>query len=217
VPADPTPVPSGETDLQAALAAATQAEERAAVARARATTLRQHAESVRVDTEDPVTGRRSRLAPALTTLAVLTLCALLAASGYLLWQHRQADQQRQLSAEYAAAARQGVVNLMSLNFNSAKEDVQRVLDNATGKFKENFDAESGFLVKALQESEVVTEVTVNQVAVESKSDDSAVVLVSSESQATNSKNQRQQPQFFRIAVALARDGGQVKVAQVDFL
>lgn len=163
----------------------------------------------------PRLGRRASLA-VMTAVAVL-VCALLGASGYMLWRNGAADQQRQRSAEYAAAAKQAVVNLMSLDFHSAEDDVQRVIDNSTGKFKRDFESQSGFLVEALQKSRVVTEVIVNHVAVESMTADSAVVLVSSRSQAGNSADERRQPQFFRVAVTLARDDGQLKISQVDLL
>jgi Mce-associated membrane protein len=154
---------------------------------------------------------------AVVTAVAVLVCALLGASGYMLWQQRAADQQRQRSAEYAAAAKQAVVTLMSLNFHNSEDDVQRVIDNSTGKFKRDFESQSAFLVEALQKSRVVTEVTVNHVAVESMSADSAVVLVSSRSQASNSEDERKQPQFFRVAVTLARDAGQLKISQVDML
>ena len=111
------------------------------------------------------------------TLAILCTVSLLAVSGSMIWSHRQAEKLLQQNAEYAAAARQSVVTLMSLDFNQAQEDVQRIIDTSTGEFKEDFEKQAADFVTVAQDSEVVTEVTVNSTAVETMTDDSAVVLV----------------------------------------
>lgn len=161
--------------------------------------------------------RRIGVRPLAVSAAVVLLCALLGLSGFMAWQLRAANQLHAREAEAAAVARQGVVNIMSLDFTNAEGDVQRVIDSATGKFKEDFESESKFLIEALEKSKVITEVTVNAVAVDSLNDDTAVVLVSAKSQASNAEDQRQDPQQFRVAVTLARDSGALKMSQVDFL
>ena len=112
--------------------------------------------------------------------------------------HRQqaADQQRR--AEYSAAARQSVVTLMSLDFNKAKDDVQRIIDNSTGGFRDDFKKQADDFITVTQESKVITEVTVNATAVESMTDDTAVVLVSATSSVTNSAGAKQEPRSWRL-------------------
>lgn len=212
-----------EAEAEAALA-----EARAKAARARADHLRRQvhaqtestpapeAEPAHIDEATP-TGRRSVRRLVAAGAAVVVLFALLGLSGFMAWKGHGAEQLRQSEAEAAAVARQGVVNIMSLDFTNAQGDVQRVLDSATGKFRDDFQSESEFLIKALEESKVVTEVTVNGVAVESVSDDAAVVLVAAQSKASNATDPRQDPQQFRVAVTLARDSGALKMSQVDFL
>ena len=131
--------------------------------------------------------------------------------------HRQqaADQQRR--AEYSAAARQSVVTLMSLDFNKAKDDVQRIIDNSTGGFKDDFKKQAEDFIAVAQESKVITEVTVNATAIESMTDDSAVVLVSATSRVTNSAGAKQEPRSWRLAVDLKHDGGQIKMSKVEFV
>jgi Mce-associated membrane protein len=170
-----------------------------------------------VPTVKPRGPRRFRGRRVAVGAAAVLLCALLGLSGFMAWKDHGADQTRQREAEAAAVARQGVVNIMSLDFTNAQGDIQRVLDSATGKFKEDFESESEYLIEALESSKVVTEVTVSGVAVESSSEDAAVVLVSAKSQASNAQDDRRDPQQFRVAVTLARDSGALKVSQVDFL
>jgi Mce-associated membrane protein len=149
--------------------------------------------------------------------AVLLICVALAASGYMWWHHRQVVAEQQQTAEYAAAARQSVVSLMSLDFNKAEEDVQRIIDNSTGQFREEFQAQAEAFAKVAQESKVVTEVSINATAVKSMTDDSAMVLVSATSRITNSTGARQDPRSWRLAVDLSRDGDQIKMSKVEFV
>jgi Mce-associated membrane protein len=173
-------------------------------------------------TETPIRNRRLRV-PRLQTvavaLAVLLTIGLLAGTGLMVWQHRKAADERHHSAEFSAAARQGVVNLMSMDHNAAKESVQRVIDDSTGKFKANFEDSSEDLIKAMQDSKVVTKVTVNDAAVESMTKDSAVVLVAATSQRQDAQapKEDQQPRVWRVVVSVQRDGGQIKMSDVEFV
>ncbi|HUO38451.1 MAG TPA: hypothetical protein VMU34_11680 [Mycobacterium sp.] len=153
---------------------------------------------------------------ALVCTAVL-VCALLAISGVMAWQHRNALAERHRSAEFAAAARQGVVSLMSMDFNHAKDDVQRVIDNSTGEFRDDFSSRADDFTKVVQESKVVTTATVNATAVQSMTDNSAVVLVSATSQVSNATGAKNEPREWRLAVSVTKDGGQLKMSKVEFV
>jgi Mce-associated membrane protein len=165
--------------------------------------------------------RRWRAGRILKTLAaaiaVACTAALITLSVLMILDHRHqvADQQRR--AQYAAAAGQSVVTLMSLDFNKAKEDVQRIIDNSTGAFRDDFKNQADDFIKVAQESKVVTVVNVNATAVESMSDDSAVVLVSASSRVTNAAGAKQEPRSWRLSVDLKRDGDQLKMSKVEFV
>jgi len=150
-------------------------------------------------------------------LTVLVIAALLTACVLMFISHRnvQADQQRR--AEFEAAARQGVVTLMSLDYNKAKEDVQRIIDSSTGQFKKDFQSTSEDFVKVAVESKAVTETNVTATAVESMTADTATVLVAASSRVTNAAGAKQEPRAWRLSVNLARDGGQLKLAKVEFV
>ncbi|MBB2991799.1 Mce-associated membrane protein [Mycolicibacterium iranicum] len=150
-------------------------------------------------------------------VVVLCTLGLLGVSGFMIWSHREADKVRQQNAEYSAAARQSVVTLMSLDFNNAQADVQRIIDNSTGQFKSDFESQAADFVKVAQDSKVVTEVTVNSTAVESMTDDKAEVLVAASSRVTNTAGANQEPRTWRLAVSLEREDGQIKMAKVEFV
>ncbi len=128
-------------------------------------------------------------------------------------------QQRQRAAEFVAAARQGVVTLTSLDFNHAKQGVQRILENSTGSFKDDFLKMADDFTKVVEQSKVVSQGSVQAAAVEldSMTKDSAVVLVASTSEVTNAAGAKQDPRSYRLIVTVARDGGQLKISKVEFV
>jgi Mce-associated membrane protein len=148
---------------------------------------------------------------------IVVICASAGASGGLLWHHRNVVHQQQRAAEYSAAARQIAVDLLSIDFTSAKDSVQRVLDNSTGKFKEDYQAGADALVRQLEQSKVVVDTSVSDVAVESMTNDSAVVLVAANTKLNSPDPAARQPKLWRLGLTLTRDGGKLKVSKVEFV
>ena len=140
-------------------------------------------------------------------------------SGYMIKEHRDAVRQRQRAAEFVAAARQGVVTLTSLDFNNAKQGVQRIADNSTGSFRDDFLKMADDFTKVVEQSKVVSQGSVQAAAVEldTMTNDSAVVLVASTSEVTNAAGAKQDPRNYRLIVTVARDGGQLKISKVEFV
>jgi Mce-associated membrane protein len=161
--------------------------------------------------------RRPRLRTVISALASIVIVALLAVTGYMMWQHHNVNETRQREAAYAAAARQDVINLMSIDYNKAKEDVQRIVDNATGTFKTDFQDQADTMIKAVQDSKVLVTTTVSAVAVQSMTNDSAVVLVAAKSEVTNATGANKEPRMWRLSVTMARDAGQIKLSKVEFV
>jgi Mce-associated membrane protein len=221
--------PSSVTDAEDEVA---RAEARAEAARARVMRLRQAAEAEEA-TDDgavpvkqrgakPSRSRRRRLrVPGRKAVgigaAIVLVCASLAASGYIVWRHYTITHSRQLAAEFAAAARQRVTTLMSMDGQHAKEDIQRLIDSCTGQLKTQLEVQSGLMLSKAEDSKAVSKGTVEAVAVESVSDNSGVVLVAAKTDVTNADNTKRPPALWRLSVNLERDGGQLKMSKVDFL
>ena len=159
----------------------------------------------------------SGLGMPLAAATIVAICALLGASGWMLWHHHTVAAERQRSAAYVAAARQGVINLTSLDFNNAKEGVQRVLDSATGEFKDDFQRRADDFSSVVKDSKAVTQGSVRATAVESMSKDSAVVLVLANERITNSAGAKDDPRAFRFRVTVVRDGDQLKISKVEYV
>lgn len=237
----PDTLGSGDELAREAEAEALAAEARADAARARAAELRRQLDATDVAdvpaSDIPATPQPMPPAPPpspapppppagllrTVTVAVTTLltAGLLGATGYMVWQHQKAAELRRSAAEFTAAARQDVINLMSMDYTRAQESVQRVLDNSTGKFRANFDETADEFVKALQDEKIVTTATINDAAVEldSMTDESAVVMVSATSrrEGRQAPKEQQQPQVWRVLLTLERDGDQIKMSDVEFV
>ncbi len=164
---------------------------------------------------------RLRRGAVLKTLAaaVVIACtaALITLSVVMVISHRHQAAESQRRAEFAAAARQSVVTLMSLDFNKAKDDVARIIDNSTGQFHDDFKNQADDFIKVAQDSKVITEVAVNAVGIEQMTDDSATALVSATSRVSNAAGAKQEPRSWRLSVVLQRDGGQIKMSRVEFV
>jgi Mce-associated membrane protein len=184
------------------------------------------AESIAEDDEtvedypaDPPKRRRYRSALKVVAAALIVVAsvALLGISAMMFMQHRHVEAQRQQAAEFTAAARQGAVTLMSLNFNTAKADVQRIIDNTTGDFKKNFQDQADDFIKVAQSSKAVTSATVTSVGIQKMTKDTATALVTVTTRVSNMASDKQDPRAWRLSVDLARDGDQIKLAKVEFV
>lgn len=168
---------------------------------------------------DVVTKRRWRpkFGSVLAGVAILVSGALMAASGYMVWYHQQADREQQRRAEFAAAASQAAVTLMSIDSATAQDNVRQIIDNSTGQFKDDIQSSSEDLVKAAQDSKATTKATTKASAVQSMDGDSAVVLVSTGTTVSNSAGANQQPRNWRLSITMVKDGGQIKMSKVEFV
>jgi Mce-associated membrane protein len=233
------------TEAPASLAEAedevSRTEARAEAARARAAELRRQAEGSSGDRPDTAAAdadaeadetepararsrrwwrrrlrRPGRKAVGIATATVL-ICVSLLATAYMAWQHFTLIREHKHAAEFAAAARRGVEMMMSIDPDHAKENVQRTIDVTTGPLKSQLEATSTYMVKSAQDAKVTTKATAEDAAVESMTDNSAVVLVVAKSDTTNPDKSKRPPVFWRLSVNIDRDGGQLKMSKIDFV
>lgn len=227
------PIPGVDAEDEVA-----QAEARAEAARARLSKLRLAAETGNADDEKGASDdgeerprkrlrlrrpgrprwlRRPQRKAVAAGVGSVLFAASLAGTGYMLWQHHIAVHNRQLAAEFSAAARQGITAFMSIDPDHAKEDVQRAIDASTGDQKNQLSVLSTLIVNKAEETKVGNKVTVEAVAVQSLSDNSGVVLVAAKTTPTGPDNAKPPPALFRLSVNMDRDGGQLKMSKIEFL
>lgn len=222
----------GTPTLAEAMEEVARAEARAEAARARALQLsRKAADGEDIDNSvgepQPASARWGRVRrrllrrPGRKSLAVgsavVLICTAMGTSGYVVWYHRKTTDDRQHAAEFAAAARQGAIMLMSIDAKKARDDIQRIIDDSTGPFKTGMMITAEDLVKSVEESKVSTRAAVKAVAVESMTGDSAVVLVAMKSEAVNPDKTKPPPRSWRVVMSLQRDAGQIKISRVEYV
>jgi len=149
--------------------------------------------------------------------AIVLICAFVGATGYMMWHDHEATVRAQRAASFVAGAKQGVINMTSLDFNRAKEDVQRVIDSSTGQFRDDFQQRAKDFASVVEQSKVTTQGTVNAAALESMDEHSAQVLVSATSKISNAAGAKDEPRVFRLRVTVTEEGGQYKMSKVDFV
>jgi len=215
-----TEATSVEESIEEAATAALAAETRAEAARARADELRRQANAAELSERRSL--RRSRRRAILKWVGVGAAVALIAASltvtGLMMWHHRGVEQQRQREAEFAAAARQSVVTMMALDPATVRQNMQRVVENSTGKLKRGLEAGGADeIARGVEQSKVSTQLTVQLVAVKAVHGDSAEVLVAATSNGTAPDNKKLPPATWRISVTVERDRGQLKTSDFEFV
>ena len=160
--------------------------------------------------------------PALASIEKVALIIIIAGftalSVYMLLQDRHTSQRQQREAAFVAGAKQGVINMTSLDFNKAKADVQRVIDTTTGEFRNDFEQRANDFTSVVAQSKAVTEGTVNAAAVESVDGNSALVLVLATSRITNSPpGKNEPPRTWRLRVTVTEVGGRYKMSKVEYV
>lgn len=246
-PAPHPGVDSGESPAEDVVALVEQAEAEAAAAEAVAAQARAHAIRLQQQARnlDPVSETVPPPAPRVEAAAVegnpswptrtrallsglrqgqlatagivLCACVLLAASAWMLSSQRTAQAHERNRAEFVAAARQAVVTLMSIDFNDPQGSVQRIVDNSTGPFRDEFLSAADDFSSVAKDAKVTTKATATAAAVESMTSDSAVVLVSASSTVTNAAGAEESPRRWRLTVDLRREGDQIKMSKVEFV
>lgn len=150
-------------------------------------------------------------------VCTVLICASAAAAGAMWWQHWQAAQDQQRSVEFTRVARQGVTDLMSLNFGNAKDDVQRLINDTSGDFRKDLESHRDDFIAVVQDSKVVTTCAIKGVAVQSMSADAGTVLVAASSKITDTAGASKEQRTWRVTVTLNRIAGQLKISRVEFI
>jgi Mce-associated membrane protein len=173
------------------------------------------------DAEDTRTSDRfarlrfSRVGSALVAgvLVVATLSGLGGWLGYRSIQKHDAQDQRDL---FVQTARQGAVNLTTISYTEVETDVQRILDSATGAFRDDFDKRSQPFIEVVKAAQSRSEGTVTEAGLESQRGDTAQVLVAVAVKSKTAAGE-QAPREWRMRIEVQAVGDGAKVANVVFV
>jgi Mce-associated membrane protein len=169
------------------------------------------------DSEDAVAARKprspARLATVFWLVFVVSLAALAGWLGIRMHHSQQAQEQRDL---FVGVARQGAVNLTTIDWQHADADVQRILDSATGTFYDDFSHRSKPFIDVVKKAQSKSVGTITEAGLESQSGDEAQVLVAV-SVDTSSLGTPQDPRHWRMRITVQKAGSDVKVSNVAFV
>lgn len=158
---------------------------------------------------------RARLALA-AALAVLVVAGLVV--GGLLGRRVLAERRSAAAGDDAvAAATQLAVNFTTLDYRTFDRDAQRVLDGATGTFKQEFAAQTDQLGKLVTSNKAVSKGKVLAAGLVSHDADSARVLLVVDADVTNTAATTPVARHYRMQVDLTRSGEQWLTDQLQFV
>jgi Mce-associated membrane protein len=145
---------------------------------------------------------------------VVVLAGLVGWLGFRAYQPQQAQAQR---SQFLQVARQGALNLTTIDWQHAEADVHRILDGATGEFYDDFAKRSQPFIEVLKKAQAKTVGTITEAGLESQTTDSAQALVAVSVQTSNAGEPEQVPRAWRMRIDVQKVGDQVKVSNVGFV
>ncbi|BDB41726.1 MULTISPECIES: Mce protein [Mycobacterium] len=146
-------------------------------------------------------------------LVVAALAGLTGWLGYRGYERHQARVQRQL---FIQTARQGAVNLTTLNYTEIDADVQRILDSATGAFRDDFEHRAKPFIELVKAAQSKSEGTVTEAGLESQQGDSARVMVAVAVKSRTAAGE-EAPREWRMRIEVQAVGNDVKMSNVVFV
>ena len=161
-----------------------------------------------------------RRLPSMRPAAAAGLVFLVASGGLFGWlgwhayESRQTQQQRDL---FLSVGRQAALNLTTISAAEADADVQRILDSATGPFRDDFAQRAPAFVEVVKKAQSKTEGSVTAAALESDSPDRARVMVAVTVKTSNAGVPDQQPRAWRMRIDVQKAGDAAKVTNVVFV
>ncbi|HTX93413.1 MAG TPA: Mce protein [Mycobacterium sp.] len=147
------------------------------------------------------------------TLIVATLTGLAGWLGYRAYEKHEAQARRDL---FIQTARQGAVDLTTIDYTQVDADVQRILELATGAFRDDFEQRSKPFIEVVKAAQSKSQGTVTDAGLESQRSDSAQVLVAVAVKSRTAGGE-EAPREWRMRIEVRSVGDDAKVSNVVFV
>jgi Mce-associated membrane protein len=166
-------------------------------------------------TDKPVHRRLSHVGWAVTvgSVALVAVVGLVGWLGYSAYATYRAQVQHDA---FVQVARQGALNLTTISYTEVDADVQRILDSATGAFRDDFEKRSRPFIEIVKQAQSKSEGEITEAAVESEHADSARILVAVSVKTENGAGE-QEPREWRMRIDVRKVGDGAKMSNVEFV
>ncbi|MBF6355914.1 hypothetical protein IU449_15385 [Nocardia higoensis] len=153
----------------------------------------------------------------LVAAAAVLIAALVAGAVVSVFAVRSIDRQADRRTEYVQTAEQAILNLTTINADTAAEDIDRILSLASGKFKTEFDGRVDPFLTIVQQAEVRATGEIVEAALESDEENSAKVLVAAKQSLTNAGQEGPQTRYYRFRVTVSESDSGLTASNVEFV
>ena len=167
--------------------------------------------------ESPRRNRRLSTTAAALVVGVVLVAVLGSLTGWLGWtaiKDRQADDARTTMID---VARQGAVNLTTIDFNEVDADIARILNSSMGTFHDDFQQRAQPFVDVVKQAQSKSVGTVTEAGLESQDGDRGRVLVAVSVTTSNVGGQDQPPRSWRMRIDVQKADDTFKVSDVQFV
>lgn len=151
------------------------------------------------------------------TVGLVFLVALSGLAGWMGYQGYQSHRDQQQRNLFIQAARQGALNLTTINFTRADADVARILDSSTGIFRDDFQKRAPTFIDVVKRAQSKSEGSITEAGLESQDGDQAQVLVAVSVNTSLAGAPEQRPRAWRMRLTVQKVGEGTKVANVEFV
>ncbi|WP_395307989.1 mammalian cell entry protein [Mycobacterium sp. AMU20-3851] len=159
--------------------------------------------------------RRSFWHPVAFGVVIMAAFAAIATwQGYRFYQDQQAVRH---SEQFLQAARQGALNLTTIDWQHAEADVQRIMDGAAGEFYDDFAQRAQPFVEVVKQAQSVSVGSVTEAALESQTGAEAQALVAVSVKTSSTAGAEAVPRAWRMRISVQQSDDQMKVSRVEFV
>jgi Mce-associated membrane protein len=157
---------------------------------------------------------RRRILPA---VAMVLAAALVAVATLLLLKLNDANTDEDSRQSALQVARQVAVDLTTVSKDSAQQDVRRLMDMATGSFKDQFAQQAQVFSKVVQQASVTARGTVAEAGVSSVDGDTVTVLAAVSATVRNADAPDGEQRQYRMRMQLHHEGDRWLVSDLEFV
>jgi Mce-associated membrane protein len=176
-----------------------------------------HAEQIAAHvTEKPVSQRFSGT-PTLMAAGLVIVAGLAGLAGYLGYRAQEAREAQTQHNEFLQAARQAAINLTTISYTEVDADTRRILDSATGAFRDDLQKRSQPFMEAVQQVQSKSAGTVSEAGFLSEHRGRAQVLLAVSVKTSTAAAPAQDPRRWRLRIDVQKTTDGAKVSNVEFV